>query len=289
MPPADAGTRRFGKGLAAIPFATLIWLGVVIATALGMYSWMKPRSAQATDISSLAGWSPQLEDLWGPFVASKRPLILVIEDPLFVVLHSDPDIHYRDRSLNSWQDVSKSSTIATLRSALHNPDIQPSHYYTTFGEAEVTFLIGKLLGPREQNFSLIKSSDLSWQQLADNNVLFVGRQNVFFDKQLLALPIEPQLSPELGGIRNPHPEAGEPTVFADQYAPASSKDGVAYALVTHLPGPLGTGDVESFTSSWSGGYVAAVKAFTDPSFAGEMVGSCGKPPGAKCRVIIRFC
>jgi hypothetical protein len=276
VPPAGHDTKRSGKGLAAIPFATLIWLGVVIATALGVYSWVKPWGARATNVSSLAGLSSPLEDLWGPFVVTKRPLIVVIEDPLFVVLHSDPDIHYRDKSLNSWQDVSKSSTIATLRSALHNPDIEQSHYFTTFGEAEVTFLIGKLLGPREQNVSLIKSSDLSWQQLADNNVLFVGRQNIFFDKQLLSLPIKPQLSQELGGIRNPHPEAGEPAFFSDQYAPAPtpsrpSRDGIAYALVTHLPGPLGTGDVESFTSSLGGGYLAAVKAFTDPGFAEGMV------------------
>lgn len=282
VPPADHDTKRFAKGrLAAIPFATLIWMVVVMATALGVYSWMKLRSARATNLSSSTGWSPQLEDLWGPFIASKRPLILAIEDPLFVVLHSDPEIHYRDKSINSWEDVSKSPTIAALRSALHNPGIQPSLYYTTFGEAQVTFLIGKLLGPREQSFSLIKSSDLSWQQLADNNVLFAGWQNVFFEKQLLALPIEAQLSPELGGIRNLHPQAGEPAFFADQYEHTPSQDGVAYALVTHLPGPLGSGNVESFSSSLSGGYVAAVKAFTDPSFAEGLVDKLRQVAGGK--------
>jgi hypothetical protein len=279
--PIDRGIKRLRNGFAAVPFATLIWVAIVMATALGTYSWMKLQSARATDISSLAGWSPQLVDLWGPFVTSKRPLIVAVEDPLFVELGAGSGIYYRDRTINSWQEVSKSPNVEMLRNASRNPDVQQSRYYTTFGVANVSFLIGKFLGPREQNFSLVKSSDLSWRQLADNNVLFVGRQNVFFDEQLLAMPIEPQLSQELGGIRDPHPEAGEPAFFADQYVTAPSEEGVIYALATHLPGPLGNNDVESFTSNRSAGYVAAITAFADPGFAAMLVQELRKAAGGR--------
>jgi hypothetical protein len=61
-----------------------------------------------------------------------------------------------------------------FRNALKNQDIQPSRYYTAFGEADASFLLGKLLGPRERNMSLVKTSQLSWRRLADNNVLFLG-------------------------------------------------------------------------------------------------------------------
>ncbi len=44
-----------------------------------------------------------------------------------------------------------------------------------------------------------------------------------------------------------------------------------YALVTHLPGPLGGNDVDSFTSNRSAGYVAAVQAFADPTSAKSLV------------------
>lgn len=277
MPPVDHNTKRAGRFMAGIPLDTLVWMGVVVwvgvvvATALGVYSWVKPLSARATNISSIAGWSPELEDLWGPFLTSKRPLIVAIEDPLFVRFLSGGGIYYGDRSVNSWADALKSPAVAALRGVLHDPDIESSQYYTAFGEADASFLLARLLGPREQNFSLIRASDLSWQQLADNNVLLVGRQNVFFDERLLAMPIQLQLLPVAQGIRDLHPKAGEPALFADQYSTASSKDGVAYALVTHLPGPLASGDVESFTSGRSAGYVAAVKAFSDPSFAGVVV------------------
>jgi hypothetical protein len=131
--------------------------------------------------------------------------------------------------------------------------------------------------------SLVKTSQLSWQQLADNNVLFVGVQNLFFDEKLQEMPLAPQLEPVLEGIRNAHPKPGEPTLFTDHYSTAPSEQGVAYALVTHLPGPLGTNDVESFTSNRSAGYVAAVESYTDPGFAHLLVtklkeGSGGRMP-----------
>jgi hypothetical protein len=276
-PPIEINKGRAGFSLGSL----LLCVGVAVAIALGLYSWMKPWSARPTDISSFAGWSPEMEDLWRPFVASKRPLIVAIEDPLFVKLQWGAGIYYRDRSLNYWKDVSTSSPVAALRSALHNPDIQPSQYYTSFGEVDVSFMIGKLLGPREQNFSLTKSSDLSWQQLADNNVLFIGMQNRFFEEQMQAMPIELQLLAVLEGVRNVHPRAGEPVLFADRYSTSPSEGGVVYALVTHLPGPLGSNDVESFTSNHSAGYVAAVKAFTDPNFARLVVDKLRQTSGGR--------
>jgi hypothetical protein len=281
-PPINNEDSSSGKGRARFTLgALLLWVGVAVAIALGLYSWMQPWSARATNVASTAGWTPELEDLWGPFLASKRPLIVAIEDPLFVEVQWGSGIYYRDKSLNHWNDVSTSPAVVALRNALHNPKIQPSQYYTAFGEVDVSFLIGKLLGPRVQNFSLVKISDLSWQQLADNNVLFVGVQNLFFDEQLQAMPIEAQLLPVFEGIRNVHPKAGEPALFADQFSTAPSEEGVAYALVTHLPGPLGSNDVESFTSNRSAGYVAAVKAFADPSFARVVVDRLRQTSGGR--------
>jgi hypothetical protein len=204
-------------------------------------------------------------------VDSKQPLILAIEDPLFVELKSEPGVYFRDRSLNQWKDVVGSRAVAALQGSLKTANIQPSRYYTAYGEVDVAFLLGKLLGLRERNFSILKSSQLSWQQLADNNVLFVGVQNLFFDEQLHGMPLDPQLVPVETGIRNVHPQAGEPAEFTDRYSTAPAEEGTAYALVTHVPGPLGSNDVESFTSSRSAGYVAAVQWFTDPKLASLLV------------------
>lgn len=262
------------------PLSILMWLGLSIAISLSAYSGLHAWRTAGKTALILPGWTSDLQALWGPFVDSERPLILAIEDPLFVELKSDPGIYYRDRSLNQWKDVVSSPSVASLRKAVKDADIQPSRYYTAYGEVDVSFLLGKLLGPRVQNFSVVKTSQISWQQLADNNVLFVGVQNLFFDEQLHGMPLEPQFLPFTDGIRNVHPESGEPTLFTDHYSTAPTEEGVAYALVTRIPGPLRNNDVVSFTSSRSPGYVGAVQSFSDPNFAKVLVAKLkGKPGG----------
>jgi hypothetical protein len=213
-----------------------------------------------------SGWTSDLEALWAPFITSQRPLILSIEDPLFVEMQSNPGIYYRDRSMNNWNDVQNSPGVKKLSEAFGKTQLQPSRYYTAFGESDAAFRLGQLLGTRKNIFSMARSSQISWQQLADNNIVFVGVQNLFFE-QLLGMPVEPELVANLQGVRNNLPAPGEPSMYMDQYTTAPSEQGVVYALVTHVPGPRGSNDVESFTSIRSPGYVGAVQFFTDPKSA----------------------
>jgi hypothetical protein len=214
-------------------------------------------------------WTPAMQELWSPFLTSSRPLIVTIEDPLFAEVRSNPGVYLRDRSMNQWSDVLASAALKGLKGALTQSEVRPSRYYTAFGEAEASFLLGGLLQPKERTLSLVRTSQLSWQQLADNNVVFVGVQNLFFD-QLRGMPIAPQLVPDLAGVRDQHPSKGQPGEYLDQYVTAPSEQGTAYALVTHLPGPNGQNDIESFTSNRSAGYLAAVQWFTDPQFAANL-------------------
>ncbi|HZP04170.1 MAG TPA: hypothetical protein VFB43_04650 [Terracidiphilus sp.] len=261
----------------AIPAGVALALAAILA--LGGYHWLKPASAKANSAAYPPGWDADMEALWHPFISTRRPVIVAIEDPLFVELNGSPGIYYRDRTLNNWNDIVVSPNVAALRKVLKNPVIQPSRYYTAFGEVDASFLIAKLLGPRVQNLSVVKTSDLSLRQIGDNDVLFVGVQNLFFNEQSQATPINVQLLQVSEGIRNLNPGRNEPSLFADQYTTAPTEEGIAYALVTHLPGPLGDNDVESFTSTRAAGYVAAVKAFTDPvvvrTIVGELKQSCG--------------
>ncbi len=247
---------------------------LLVGVALGMalltagYLLLRPMMARSKErgFDAAAGWSPALETLWQPFLTSNRPLIISIEDPLFVELHSNPGVYFRDRSLNEWKDVKDSRAVQGISKAMKSEDIQPSRYYTAYGEVEASYLLGKLLGPHVATSSLLKASQLTWQQLADNNVVFVGVENLFFE-QTQGMPVQAQLVPVLEGVRNPHPRPGEPELFADQYVTAPREQGVVYAMVTHLPGPLGNNEVESFTSNRSAGYVGAVQWFSNPKFA----------------------
>lgn len=249
----------------------LILSCITVALASAGYLGVRYSRTAATAAAYAPGWNADMESLWHPLIATRRPLIVAIEDPLFVELDGSTGIYYRDRTLNNWSDIVASKNVTALRKVLNNPIIQPSRYYTAFGEVDASFLIAKLLGPRVQNLSVVKTSDLSFRQIGDNNVLFVGVENLFFNAQTQAMPVKVQLVQIKEGIRNKNPGPNQPALFADQYSTAPTEEGFAYALVTRLPGPLGDNDVESFTSSRAAGYVAAVKAFTDPDLAHMIV------------------
>jgi hypothetical protein len=250
----------------------VFWVIFIGLICLVGYYWYRPSTAKAVSTSYPPGWNAEMDVLWRPFISTKRPLVVAIEDPLFVELNGSTGIYYRDRTLNTWSDIESSPNVQALRKALHSQDIEPSRYYTAFGEVDASFLIAKLLGPRVQNLLVVKTSDLSLRQIGDNNVLFVGVQNLFFDDQAQAMPIEPKYLQVREGILDKQPRLDEPALFADRYSTAPKNEGIAYALITHLPGPLGDNDVESFTSSRAAGYVAAVKAFTDPDLVRSIVG-----------------
>ena len=264
--------------------AIVMWLSLLIAIAWGEFYSLKLRRIEAINLpvgverGLNARWTPEIQALWGPFVSNGRPVILGVEDPLFMELQQGDGIYYRDKSLNEWDKLTSTPGATGLRKLLKNPQAQPSRYYSTVGEVYTAFMIGKLLGAREQNLSLVRTSELSWQEIADNNILFVGKQ-VFFDAQLREMPIRPQLIAVPNGIEILSPSSGEPRLFADQYSTAPTEQGEVYALITHLPGPLGNNDVESFTSNRGPGYVAAVQWFTDPVSARTLVAKLRKPSG----------
>jgi hypothetical protein len=255
-----------------------MWLTLMVAVAWGGYSIVRIRQAEATSSVIATRWTPELEELWRPFIATSRPTIVAFQDPLFVELERGSEIYYRDKSTHDWSQALNSPGIIALRKTFKNSSMQPSRYYTSFGEVNAAFLIGRLLGARESNISVVRNSQLSWQQLADNNVVFVGVRT-FFGGQLAAMPLQPELVFADDGIRNLHPRAGEPGSFSDQFSTAPAEEGVVYALVTHSPGPMGSTEAESFMSNRAAGYVGAVQWFTDPDSARILVGDLRKAYG----------
>lgn len=260
------------------PLLRLVAGLAVVALLLGLGYLLGRTTARQQSVANRS--SQELETLWGPFLNQKLPLILSIEDPLFAEIRSNPGVYFRDRSMNEWSDVVSSAALNKLTGALNQSEMRPSRYYTAFGEAEASFLLGGLLKTPERALSIVRTSQLSWQQLADNNVVFVGVQNLFFN-QLRNMPIAPQLVPELNGVRDEHPGKGQPSFYADEYTTAPSEQGTIYALVTHLPGPNGKNDIESFTSNRSAGYLGAVQSFTDPQFAPMLTTALKKETGGR--------
>jgi hypothetical protein len=263
---------RIQTGRAAIAILTALGLSVI----WGCYSTVLLWRARQNQ-TSVAAWSPELEQLWRPFMLSKRPLIIAVADPLFFGFEGT-DVYLRKVDLRRLEDTAGSPQISALRRTLGNPPIQPLYSFIPSGEVMSSFLIGKLLGTRKQEISLARGSQVLLRGLAENDVILIGPE-IMFDQKLVGIQLEPELTPAPGGIRNLHPRAGEPGFFADASSSSAPENGEVYALVSRAPGPLGGTNFESFTSSRTWGRQGAIQAFTDPSLARMLLGHIKKPSG----------
>ncbi|MGD1091896.1 MAG: hypothetical protein ABSB35_07860 [Bryobacteraceae bacterium] len=263
---------------ATVPRRRYALLGIsaclIAVTAWAVYTNIRLSEERQLTAVFRGQWPPEIATLWQPFVNSKRPLLISVGTPLFVDL---PGVGYfRDLSVNSPDDIAKSTTIATIEKALHLEPLQPFTDFATFGAANSAVLLARILAPRNANLSVVRGNELSWQQVSENNVIFLGSPR-FFKLQQAGMPIEEELVVEPGvGIRNLKPRAEEPAIFADEHTRLA---GTTYALVSLTPGPLGNTDVISFSTRIPAGITGAVAWFTEPPSASNLVAKLRGPSG----------
>src|SRR6266568_1202188 len=207
---SEAKTREFDWR--SVAFGLVAALAITVGFAI--YFGVQLLGERAANAPLRAAWTKELNELWQPFLVPNRPLIISVAAPLFVGLQGTG--FYRDLGLNRWEDVLQSAKVSAIRKSLDNPTIVPRYYYTGIGETSAAFQLGKLLTVSPVNVSVARSSQLSWQQLADNNVLFVGAPRLY-SEQLKGLPVELDIVLEESGIRILHPKAGEPARLDDHY------------------------------------------------------------------------
>ncbi|HEY1496399.1 MAG TPA: hypothetical protein VGF49_17725 [Candidatus Solibacter sp.] len=281
--PAPASAEEAGEAapvnrwrVAAIGLAGLC----VVLIAFGVSSYGRLRGDSTARQLSPELWSPELAELWRPFLHSGRPLIVAVGNPLF--LQFENKALYRDLSMEKPEDLLKSPRFGAVSKALGSPESRPVHYYAAVGDVSAAFQLGQRLGPYQPRMSVVRSSQLQWQQLADANVLFLGPPRFFGDK-LASLPVTLEITEVTDGFQNVHPQAGEPVLFKFRDPPGFfAEDGEACVLITHAAGPVGNTDVVTFASNSTFGRMGAIDAFTDAAFAkmlvGKMRGASGHIP-----------
>lgn len=267
--PVEVEPAQFPWRTAAIAFAALF---VVSLAAAAILYWKRP-----APLARSAAWSPELAELWTPFVNSGRPLVVAVGNPLFLEFQNK--VLYRDLSIEKPEDLLQSPRASAMRQAMGGIESRPVYYYAAVGDVTAAFQLGQRLAPQQSNISVIRSTQLQWQQMADANVLFLGPPRFFGDK-LRSLPASLEIVETVDGFQVVHPQPGEPSLFKFRDPPGFlAEDGEANVLVTHTAGPVGNTDVITFASNSTFGRAGAVAAFTDPAFAhllvGKMRGSSG--------------
>ncbi|WP_031499124.1 hypothetical protein [Bryobacter aggregatus] len=246
---------------------------VTIGTSIG---WWNAARSQTPAVSR---WTPELEELWTPFLESKRPLLFCLGVPLFVRV---PNLgFFRDPRTNTIPEVEKSDRFAAVRKALGvQTDLFPSYAFTGAGEASAVYASTRLLALRKQDMSITRSNLLSWQQVVDNDVVFFGPPK--FNLQLQANPMSQEIIIEASGIRNLKPAAGEPAFLEDRIIVGPVAEGVTHALISRTPGLSGEGEFLIMAGNASPDTYAAADWMTNPKRAKELTdrlrGKNGKIP-----------
>jgi hypothetical protein len=240
-------------------------LGVVVLwAAFATFDAVRWRSKGAV---AAAVWSPELEQLWQPFLDNDRPLLVCIGVPLFVRF---PEFgFFRDPRANDVQEAERSERIGVLRRRLEAKEMFPGYPFTGVGEAASAALLTRLLGTRKRELLLTRSNLLSWQQLADSDVVFVGPPK--FNVQLQAAALTRDIVVEAYGIRNLKPKPGEPLFLEDSMARGKPGEGSTHALITRTAGLSGASELLVIAGNASPDTQAAAEWLTQPWRARELV------------------
>ncbi len=144
-----------------------------------------------------------------------------------------------------------------------------SHGVTEVGTASASFLLGQFLSHRKDNVLLTRSDLLSTPELIMDNVLFLGPTTG--NRQLQAIATGQQFVLEPDGIRNLHPQPGEPAFIPDAAPKDGADEGESHVLISHLPGLYDKGDILYLSGNQTSSALAGVRALTDPAIAHILV------------------
>lgn len=196
------------------------------------------------DAAALPPSAPEVQTIWGPILDSNRPLMICLASG-----HGD-------------------------------------------GAASGAFLLGQFLAHRKDNVLLTRSDQLAMPEVLMDNVVFLGP--VSGNRQIEALIQGQPLVLEPDGIHNLTPRPGEPAFIPDRAAGAPDPPGDAsqarskdveetHALISHVPGLYGHGDILYLSGNRLSSTLAAVRALTDPALARAFVSKLKAPDGSMPR------
>jgi hypothetical protein len=244
---------------------------LVVAIGCAIFFMARLRSAEQVDGASAsmtsANWTPALRELWEPLLSSSRRLVVCVSTPLFVNLPGFGVV--REPSINDWDDVPASKRLSSIEGALQAGMSEPSYSYTEAGTATGAFLLGQFLAPRKQGVVITRANVLSWPEIAEDNVIFLGPAMGIHQTE--DIPTEAQLVLDPTGVRNLSPRPGEAAFMRDRPAEGGAEGGESYALISRVPAMNGPGAILMLSGNQIASVMGGVQAFTHPALAQMLV------------------
>jgi len=155
---------------------------------------------------------------------------------------------------------------------------EPSYGYTEVGTATGAFLLGQFLAPRKQSVLITRANVMSWPEIAEDNVIFLGPPAGIHQTE--DIPTDAQLVLEAKGIRNLSPRSGESPFIEDHPAEGGAESGDTYALISRVPAMNGPGAILMLSGNHVASVMGGVQAFTNPALAEMLVSHMKGASGA---------
>jgi hypothetical protein len=263
-PQSLGGWKRREMALAA-GLAIAVLCSVVFMARL--WAVERNESGLLTSASAPRVLTPALKQLWDPLLSSSRRLVVCVATPLFVKLPGFGVV--REPSINDWDDVPASPKISQLENSLRAGISEPSYGYTEVGTATGAFLLGQFLAPHKQAVLVTRANVMSWPEIAEDNVIFLGPATGIHQTE--DLPTDAQLVLDPKGIRNLSPRSGESAFIEDRPAQGGMEGGESYALVSRVPAMSGSGAILMLSGNQISSVMGGVQAFTNPALADMLV------------------
>jgi len=191
--------------------------------------------------------SSPFRSLWEPFFLSSSPPLIVFGNPAFL-MSKQGDLYRYDSSTILFMPMG--SRVSTLDNRGVYPAREeasgPFYYfdaYTGTGEVVAAAKIARFLTARGKRFLIKRSGLASYDDIKNNNVIFLGSDKQ--DQILKKLPIAQELVFEppppdqytMGScIRDMNPPPGHPATYGLQLDPSTGAIQVDYGLISLLPG-----------------------------------------------------
>ncbi|HTQ85674.1 MAG TPA: hypothetical protein VMI93_05650 [Candidatus Solibacter sp.] len=205
-------------------FAAAFLAGCVLTYALTLFL-RRPASPQ---------WTPELAAIWSPF-EHPAPVLVSFEPRLFVRIGS---VAVRDWTVDEMTKVESSARLMSIKDLFHQQQIYENRNYADFGAVQAAFRIAALLGSRNPELKIERSSEITPDDARNFNLIVLSKPST--DPALREALTKLPFVDERVRVHNLSPKPGEPGEYVnkpDWKDPDHS--GERYLLITLMPGEKG--------------------------------------------------
>jgi hypothetical protein len=263
---------------------TAIFAALSVVLAIVVLAEQKTRHSP-TQRAYVEPLSTELAAFWSAYVESSRPVLIALGTPLFAKLSS---AFYRDPTMNNWDAAVSSGLLASVQAKLGADEASPAYIYTGLGEATGAFELGRLLVPRRTDVLLKRSTVISWEDIQNSNVIFLGSPK--YNQQLTDLLANQQFVIGRHSIQNLRPRPNELQDYKSVWSGGHAEIVEDHAMITRVPGLHGRGVITVLSARSTEGTLAAVQYVTQAVYARELVAKLKTKGGAmpqSYQVIVR--